>query len=756
MSTTKNDETLRAQGKVAYPELLQETKNCYAGLPSEERAEIKSSRSPQGNSFCLVKLKGFDGGNTNGNVRESFMTNLYKFRHPALVEALFIFMIAGVTYLPNLSQATIYRDDWYYTMDRMIGGPGIFQEMFSIDRPARGPLFEAYYQLFGVQPFPYHMSSFLWRVAGGLAALWLFRQLWPRQRLASFMMALLFVLYPGYLRWMEGFENQPRIISSFLEALSIALTLGAITADRTIPKILLWISSILTGWAYIALVDFAFGMEVFRWLCVFLLVNRDRQTLPFARKAISATRAWGMAAVIPVGFLFWRFFLFHNERTATDVGLQFSYLVASPLATGELWFLRLFQSIVNVTIPAWGSSLFQSLFEISLSNTILAISMAGTAVLLFLGISLSMWKTDEDDANNVDILSSQTWQSEAIWVGLAGVFAGVVPVIVANRYVSVEAYSHYALPASLASAMVVVGILSLINSRTVRSGMASVIVLLAVLTHYSASLQVLHEERVIADFWQQVVWRAPGIKAGTTLFVSYPSISYAEDVDAVAGPANFLYFPEQTNQIPAIYPLVALPQMDYTTIYVLRGGKERAAGYRTHVGEINYDNMLVISQPAENACVHVIDSQWPRYSNQDSAQILLLGEYSKIQRVVTEGSAPRPAEFIFGPEPAHTWCYYYQQAELALQEGDWVKVVQIGDRVNQLGLSPNDRIEWAPFLQAYAVRNDEKAFNATAQKIDKLPFVRRETCRALLKMEETGSSFTPQIQALVDEKVCRS
>src|ERR1044072_2802372 len=139
------------------------------------------------------------------------MTSLQKFSHTPLIEILLIVVIAAVTYLPNLSQATIYRDDWYYTMDRLIGGQGVFQEMFSIDRPARGPLFEAYFLLFGVQPFPYHMSSFIWRVAGGLAALWLFRQLWPGQRLATFLMALLFTLYPGYLRWMEGFENQPRI-----------------------------------------------------------------------------------------------------------------------------------------------------------------------------------------------------------------------------------------------------------------------------------------------------------------------------------------------------------------------------------------------------------------------------------------------------------------------------------------------------------------------------------------------------------------
>jgi len=122
------------------------------------------------------------------------MTTLRKISHTSLVEVFLILVIAAATYLPGLSQATIYRDDWYYTMDRLIGGPGVFQEMFKIDRPARGPLFEAYYQLFGIQPFPYHMSSFVWR---GLAVLWLFRQLFPRQRLASFTMALLFVLCPA-------------------------------------------------------------------------------------------------------------------------------------------------------------------------------------------------------------------------------------------------------------------------------------------------------------------------------------------------------------------------------------------------------------------------------------------------------------------------------------------------------------------------------------------------------------------------------
>src|ERR1700690_460495 len=199
-----------------------------------------------------------------------------KFDISRAIEITLLLVVSGLTYLPNLLQATIYRDDWYYAMDRLIGGPGIFQAMFSIDRPARGPFFEAYYLLFGIAPLAYHLASFLWRFLGGVAALWLFHLLWPKQRNVALFMALAFSLFPGYMRWMEGFEDQPRIASLFLEVLSFALTLKAISTVRTVPKIAAWTGAIITGWAYIELVDFGMGMEAFRLLCVFIFIGQNQ------------------------------------------------------------------------------------------------------------------------------------------------------------------------------------------------------------------------------------------------------------------------------------------------------------------------------------------------------------------------------------------------------------------------------------------------------------------------------------------------
>ncbi len=670
-----------------------------------------------------------------------------------MIEILLIIVISALAYLPNLTQATIYRDDWYYVMDRLIGGPGVFQEMFSIDRPARGPLFEGYFQLFGVEPLPYHLSSYVWRLLGGLAALYLFNLLWPTQRRATLLMALLFTLFPGYSRLLEGVENQPRILSSFLETLSIALTLQAIKTNRTFPKALAWIGSILTGWTYIALLDFAIGMEFFRLLCVFLLVNREQPSLPWLRKSWLTLRAWLPAALIPIVFLFWRLFIFQNERPTTDVGLQFSFLLESPLRTGLWWLIRLFQSTVNIAVLPWAVPSFQGLFGFSEFTIALVVFTALIAAGCLLLAYYFFDKTAEPDKESKPFETS--WQMEAILIGLPGIVIGVTPVIMANRYATLGNYSHYALPASLASAALAGGLVYSLASKRVRLGVMLTLVMFSVVSQHVFSLQLIREETIISNFWQQVVWRAPGIQAGTTLMVNYPGVDYGQDVDTVAGPANFLYFPEQTNQIPATYPLSALEQGDYTSKDILADPqKSYPFRYRTHGFVVNYANLLVMTQPTEDSCVHVIDSRWPRQNPADSYSILLVSPLSKVERIDPGPIPPKPAESIFGPEPAHGWCFYYQKAELALQTDDWQKIIALGEEVWQQKLQPQDAIEWMPFLQAYAFTGDTSRMGQIAKQAKREAFFKDQACQTLQKMKTGAYPLEPQVLNEVNRLFC--
>ena len=297
----------------------------------------------------------------------------------------------------------------------------------------------------------------------------------------------------------------------------------------------------------------------------------------------------------------------------------------------------------------------------------------------------------------------------------------------------------------------------------------AVLVLLAVMNHASVSASVLNEEQVIANFWHQVAWRAPDIRAGTTLEVSYPTVNYGEDYDAVHGPANFIYYPDPAESLPVTYPLYGISQYFWTAKEILSGFKYDTS-YRTHIGVVDPTNLLVLSQPTKNACVHIINPQYPWYSYNDSDAIMVTGSYSKMENILTDPQPPYLDPVIFGPEPAHEWCYFFEKAELALQNRDWNTVLDLAKEVESQKRHPNERLEWMPFLQAYAVTGNAESFSDTMSKIISVTanqdiasydvpkineYNRRQACNVLKGMQEAGQEFSSQIQDLINTTTCR-
>jgi hypothetical protein len=76
-----------------------------------------------------------------------------------------------------------------------------------------------------------------------------------------------------------------------------------------------------------------------------------------------------------------------------------------------------------------------------------------------------------------------------------------------------------------------------------------------------------------------------------------------------------------------------------------------------------------------------------------------VGAYSRVDRIVPTGTSPVPPVSIFGAEPAHDWCYYYQKASLARQNGDWQEIGKLYDEVRKLGLETDDKSEMIPFFE---------------------------------------------------------
>jgi len=212
--------------------------------------------------------------------------------------------------------------------------------------------------------------------------------------------------------------------------------------------------------------------------------------------------------------------------------------------------------------------------------------------------------------------------------------------------------------------------------------------------------------------------------------------------------ANVIYFPEPTGQIPVNYPVAGLTLNSATLPDILAGGLFKETHYRSHTVNFDYGNLLVLSQPTLTSCVHVQDGNQPLISSYDPVGVALAAPSSKIENVIADATHVLPPEYIFGKEPEHTWCFYFQEADLASQLGHWDDIVMLGDEVDRLKLSPEDRSEWLPFLKAYAITGKAEPLMQTAKRIVGDRFLRQEACDMLSNIQEPLTSEVKQVIAV--------
>ena len=74
--------------------------------------------------------------------------------------------------------------------------------------------------------------------------------------------------------------------------------------------------------------------------------------------------------------------------------------------------------------------------------------------------------------------------------------------------------------------------------------------------------------------------------------------------------------------------------------------------------------------------------------------------------LAVRGSKSYPDPVVFGNEPDHNWCFYFEKAELARQQADWVTVISLMDEANSHRLEPNIGIEWLPLVEGYGKMGD--------------------------------------------------
>jgi hypothetical protein len=657
---------------------------------------------------------------------------------------LVLLVVSALTYLPLVTQLGYTNDDWYLMYGAHVQGPDYFAPAFERDRPLRAFVLGPAYALFGDAVLPYHLSAYGFRLLGAVTLFWLLAKLWPRNHTPNLLISLFFLIYPGFLAQVNPIDYQSQIISLWAAMASLALTVKALISERRAAKIL-WASlSIVLAWIYLGLVEYFLGLEVLRLLCVYLVVAH-RGTFALRQKWVQTLRDWIPFSIGPLVFLIWRLFFFSSERGATDVGLQFGQLLASPVQTGLWWLARMTQDTLNVIFLAWGVPLYNLGFNLRLSETWIGFGLsfvvAGAAIAYF---SLDGVKSGEEQTR-------QGWREEMLWVGLVSAIAGLIPVILVNRHVEFMSFSRYALASSAGGAMVLVAILHFLGSPRLRLGLIGLLTVSAVLTHYANAANSVRDTETVRNFWWQVSWRIPQLRPGTTLAVYYPA-PIQEDY-FIWGAANMLYYPERQTVQPVDAPVSAVILTSANVSQIISGkGQDEPNRRNIHMVQ-DYGNVLVISQPSRGACVRVLNGDNPELSVIDDHRLMLIAPSSKIENVILEEGHAQPLEALFGPEPDHGWCYYYQQADIARYLGDWEAIPDLHEEALKNGYYPEDSVEWMPFVQAYAVLGDVEQTRNLGRIVSANQFLQVQACRIMTSFMET-ENVKQEIQSLVQEIYC--
>jgi hypothetical protein len=652
------------------------------------------------------------------------------------LSGLILVVVAALAYLPFLNQIGYTHDDWYLMASAQAEGPSAFREIYSVDRPLRAYVLAPLYTLFGHNVFFYNLSAWFFRVLSALGFLWLLRRLWPGHSQWTLWMALLYVLYPGFLSQLNGIDYQSQIISLATATFSLALTVYAFFEKRLLYRIAAVTLAIFTGILYLGLVEYEVGFEFVRLLLLFILAGRVADT--YREHIFKTFKLWLPYSLIMLGFGIWRLFFFHSERGATDVDLQFSQFRLYPLQTLYHWALQVMQDSFDVTLAAWVTPLSQLAGYIQPWG--IALAILATGLILFV-----LYKFREGEAQSEP--GQFDLKREALLLGLGTIIGGLIPIAMVNREVWFPSFSRYSLVSSVGVAILIPAILMQIKSRVLQSIIAAALCLVAILTHHANAVKHAQETAFTRNFWWQVAWRVPQFEKNTTLVANITGVATEEDY-FVWGPASLIYYPEKQNPEGIQPGLFAAILNQDTVTKVLARERQEYDNRKNIITYKNYRNFVLLNQPSLKACVHILNGLSPDYSHDELDSIRAIGSFSEIEHVLVDETPHTPPEVVFGPEPSHGWCYYYQKADLARQKEDWESVIQTGDQAFDLGLTPIDPIEWMPFLQAYAQTGNADRLREFAPKISADPSIARQACQILGNISGLSAEVTEVITSL--------
>jgi hypothetical protein len=667
-----------------------------------------------------------------------------------------LFLVCVVSYGLLTPWLGFYWDDWPYSWFAKILGPLGFVKAFANDRPFLSLIYMITTPLFGESPVAWQIFAIFTRFIAVIALWWTLNQIWPKNTRQITWVTLLFAVFPGFSQqWISVIYSQ-----AFLMLAASILGLGIMVKAYHTPKWYwpLTILSLFCSAFSLLSTEYFYGLEFLRPVILWLVISNDIQD---RKKRINTTLVqWLPYLVALAGYSIYRISLFSSSSYNGYEIKVFNFSAGGLITSIVQKFSSLFDSLGKAGFAAWTQSLqlFSLPPEASSTFLYLIVSFFTFGVVLVYLLNLKITPDNDTASSNKAV---DQWGLQAIIIGILGILLGRLPSWVAGLPIGLDfPWDRFMLSMMLGASFLMVGLIEYLVKTEKRK-----IIIVALLIGLAAGKQTQNAnsfrrawETERGFFWQ-LAWRMPGIKPGTMLLTHELPLPYYSDY-SLSAPLNLIYAPDLKPSETMPYILLFTKARLQKSLPTLADNNPVQFNYRAMNFKGNTSQSVVIDLPIPG-CLRVMDAE---YSDKETIsglpdELVSAIHLSDMKNILPDANPPvSPRADLFGSEPPHTWCYYFEKIELAKQTGDWKKVIDIRNLAQESGFTPLLPTEELPLLEAYIRTNQyDSAIQLTKKLAEGSPDFYSGLCHIWNRsIEETSPhpDSRDKINALLSQLKC--
>jgi hypothetical protein len=494
----------------------------------------------------------------------------------------------------------------------------------------------------------------------------------------------------------------------FVFMLSLFLMLFAIQHPKAFLPLTL--AAVLLEVFHLICIEYFSGLEmsrlIFLWILFSNLAPKDR-----LKKTLRYYLPYLITLALYVVYRSSYSILFGHDRFSLLTTL--TGLAHSPLSGifGVLQYM--FQDFVFIIFSQWYGAIDPKIIDLSRPSTFLIFG----SVISFAAAAYFVVSHSDSGRNKPDISSVSKQVATA---GVLSVILAILPFWITGLSIFQKNQlwsERLALSAMPGASMIVTGsVYALIDNRKYRHLVLSVLLGLGISlpVQTARSFQTSWDKQ--QQFYWQLHWRAPSMQPNT-LIVSDQEILFYMGIYPTAFAVNLLY-PQVEKWPTASYWFNA--GTEHVNWDAFKSGQPVTFEKYTETFTATTQDVVAITfEPSLNQCLWILRPAYYdlRGLSPQAQNWLTVSNLSRLQP--SPESTPPPE--IFGVEPAHTWCYYYEKADLASQYQEWGKILQLWEEANQNGVRAGNSIELMPFIEAYARSDDWETAKLLTKQAQLLP-----------------------------------